>query len=112
MVASIVLKKSTKIGFLKIELNTRTGKLKMKAASYNMNSDEAKLFANKRRVVLPCMIVDDIATFYIPIEWDGDAMENYTQALMDELYLNKKKLEGCKTIEEIEKSFVLEVIIL
>jgi hypothetical protein len=53
-----------------------------------------------------------VAVFYVPVEWDGECIENYTQALMDELYLHNNKLSGYKTIEEIENSFVLEVILL
>lgn len=111
MVASIILKKLTKVQFVKIEINVKTGKMKMKVGKYNLNSDEITNF-NKHRVILPCRIDNDIASFYVPVEWDGDSIENYTQALMDELYLNKNKTDGYKTIEQIEQSFVLEIILL
>lgn len=113
MMSSIIVKQSTNIKFVKVEINTVTGKMVLRRAEYNLTPEEIQLeIGMKHRLELPCKIVDDVAVFYVPIEWDEECIENYTQALMDELYLTKNKLTGFKTMEEIEKSFVLEVILL
>jgi hypothetical protein len=44
--------------------------------------------------------------------WEDEAIENYTQALLDELYLYKHNLEGCKNLKQIEQSFGLEMLLL
>lgn len=113
MISSVIVKQLTSVKFVKVEINTVTGKMVLKRAEYNLTPEEIQLETGmKHRVVLPCRIVSDVAIFYVPIEWDEECIENYTQALMDELYLNKHTLNGYKTIEEIENSFVLEVVLL
>lgn len=113
MVSSVIVKQLTNIKFVKVEINIITGKLVMKRAEYNLTPEELrKEIGMKHRVILPCRIVDNIVVFYVPVEWDEECIENYTQALMDEIYLNKNALPGFKSFEEIEKSFVLEVILL
>lgn len=113
MISSIIVKKLTKIQLTKIEINIDTGKMMIKKAKYNMTSDDLVNQMNERhRVVLPCRIKDNGASFYVPVEWDVEALENYTQALLDEMYLYKKKLPGYKTIEQIESSFILEIVLL
>lgn len=113
MISSVIVKQLTNVKFVKVEINTVTGKMVLRRAEYNLTPEEIQIeLGMKHRVVFPCKIKDDVAVFYVPIEWDEECIENYTQALMDELYLNKNKLSGFKSIEEIEKSFVLEVVLL
>lgn len=113
MISSVIVKQLTSVKFVKVEINTVTGKMVLKRAEYNLTPEEIQLeIGLKHRLSLPCKIVDDVAVFYVPVEWDGECIENYTQALMDELYLHNKRLSGYKSIEEIENSFVLEVILL
>ena len=113
MISSVIIKQLTNIKFVKVEINTVTGKMVLRRAEYNLTPEEIHLeIGLKHRLELPCKIVDDVAVFYVPIEWDEECIENYTQALMDEIYLNKNKLNGFKTMEEIEKSFMLEVVML
>ena len=113
MITSIVVRKNTNISFTKIEIDLETGKMMMKVAKYNLGSEELQeQIENNHRVCLPCRIKDNIASFYVPTIWDGECIENYTQALMDELYLLQNKLNGHKTIEQIENTFMLEMILL
>lgn len=113
MVSSIVIKSTTNISFIKIEIDVKTGKMVMRRAIYNVSSEELlEEIKDNHRVLLPCKIVHPVATFYVPCEWDEEAIENYTQALVDELYLMDNNLPGCKNIEQIEKSFNLELVLL
>lgn len=113
MITSIVVRKNTEISFTKIEIDLRNGKMMMKVAKYNLDSDELQEQIEKtHRVCLPCRIKDSVASFYIPTIWDGECIENYTQALVDEMYLLNNNLNGHKTIEQIEAGFTLEMILL
>ena len=113
MISSVIVKQLTSVKFVKVEINTVTGKMVLRRAEYNLTPEEIQLeLGTKHRLELPCKIVDNVAVFYVPIEWDEECIENYTQALMDELYLYKNKLSGYKELCEIEKSFMLEVIML
>ena len=113
MISSVIVKQLTSVKFVKVEINTVTGKMVLKRAEYNVTPEDIQLeLGMKHRLILPCRIVDNVAIFYVPVEWDSECIENYTQALMDELYLHKNTLNVYKSIEEIENSFVLEVILL
>ena len=113
MISSVIVKQLTSVKFVKVEINTVTGKMVLRRAEYNLTPEEIQLeLGAKHRLELPCKIVDNVAVFYVPIEWDEECIENYTQALMDELYLYKNKLSGYKELCEIEKSFMLEVVML
>ena len=121
MISSIVVKTgTTKISFTKLELDLMTGKIIMRVANYDLNDEIKELVENKHRLYLPCKIKTDpdfdnvpvVATLYVPMFWDGEAIENYTQALLDELYLFKHVVPGYKTLQQIEQSFMLEMILL
>ena len=121
MISSVVVTKEMEaIHFTKIEIDIVSGKMKTHLASYEISDELREHVLNKHRVYLPCRITVDqdienmpyTATLYVPVFWEDEAIENYTQALMDELYLHKNTLNGYKSIEEIENSFVLEVILL
>ena len=113
MISSVIVKQITSVKFVKVEINTVTGKMILKRAEYNLTPEEIQLeIGLKHRLLLPCKIVDSVAVFYVPNEWDEECIENYTQALMDEIYLHNNKMSGCKSIEEIENSFLLEVVLL
>ena len=121
MISSIVLKKdSTDINFTRVEVDLLSGKMVIHDANYEIKRDMLNHIENKHRVYLPCKIKTDqdfnnvplVATMCVPIFWDGDAIENYTQALLDEIYLFKHQLPGHKTLQQIEQSFMLEMIVL
>ena len=113
MVSSLVVKRMNEVVFTKIEIELNTGKMVTKTAKYNLDSEQLMEHVNNNhRVILPCRIIDGIATFYVPTAWDDDAIENYTQALLDEMYLLTHELNGYKSIQEIEIGFRLEMILL
>jgi hypothetical protein len=113
VISSIVIKKDTSsISFTKLEIELETGKMIMLTAEYEFNEDMKEHVEKKHRLFLPCSINETHAVFYVPDFWDGESIENYTQALLDELYLLRNNMEGCKTKEMIEKSFMLEIILL
>lgn len=121
MISSVVVTKETvAIHFTKIEIDIVTGKMKTHLANYEINGELRNHVLNKHRVYLPCRInVDqDIeyipygATLYVPVFWEDEAIENYTQALLDELYLYNNNLPGRKNLQQIEQSFGLEMLLL
>ena len=121
MISSIVLKKdSTDIEFTKIDVDLLSGKMAIYSASYELKGEMFSHIENKHRVYLPCKIKTDqdfnnaplVATMCVPIFWDGDAIENYTQALLDDIYLFKHQIPGLKTLQQIEQSIMLEMIVL
>lgn len=121
MISSIVLKKdSTDIEFTKIDVDLLSGKMAIYSASYELKDEMLRHIENKHHVYLPCKIRTDqdfdhlplAATVCVPIFWDGEAIENYTQALLDEIFLFKQQLPGHKTLQQIEQSFMLEMIVL
>ena len=121
MISSIVVKKAvTNICFTKLEIDLVTGKMLMRIASYSLEDELLEHIGNNHRVYLPCTISTDpdsedepiFATMYIPVFWDGEAMENYTQALVDEIYLYKHQIPGFKNLKQIEQSFMLEMVVL
>ena len=121
MISSIVVRKDTlSINFMKIEVDIVSGKLSTKLANYEVNDDLREHVMNKHRVYLPCKIVVDqditnvpySAVLYVPAFWEGETIENYTQALLDELHLYRYNIPGCKTIKQIEQSFSLEMLLL
>ena len=113
MISSIVVKKDImSVSFTKLEIELHTGKMLMLTAEYEFDDDMKEHVEKKHRLYLPCKINDDNAIFYVPDFWDAEAIENYTQALLDELFLLKNKIEGYKDLEQIEKSFMLEIILL
>lgn len=113
MISSVVVKKDTMIvSFTKLEIELDTGKMLMLTAEYEFDEEMKKHVERKHRLFLPCSIDEISAVFYVPDFWDAEAIENYTQALLDELYLLKNNVEGFKTKEQIEESFMLEIILL
>jgi hypothetical protein len=113
VISSIVIKSDTKdINFIKVIIGLTNGSMDMKIATYEITEELKEHIENKHRVCLPCKVIDGIATMYVPFFWDDESIENYTQALLDELYLNKKGMNGHKSIEQIEESFKLEIILL
>lgn len=119
MISSLVMKdKNLNIEFIKVEVDLSTGKMRMFISEYEINGPEKEHVLNKHRVYLPCKINIDpsaplVATLCVPIFWDDEAIENYVQAMMDELFLYNKRISGCKhSITDIEKSFMLEMILL
>ena len=114
MVSSVIIRKDTKsIGFLKIEVNPVDGSMVMYNANYELNEELMGHVNKKHRVKLPCNIHENnVITLYVPNFWDEQVIENYVQAVVDEYYMLNHQLEGCKTKEQIEASFVLEVILL
>ncbi len=121
MISSVVVTKEMKdIHFTKIEIDIVTGKMTTHLASYEISDDLREHVLNKHRVYLPCRITVDQdiqyipynATIYVPVFWEDEAIENYTQALLDELYLYNNKLPGCKNLKQIEQSFGLEMLLL
>lgn len=118
MISSVVIKSNTiSISFIKIEVDLTTGKMKTHMANYELNDELRKHVLDKHRVYLPCKIEKDSdepygAVLYVPDFWDVESIENYTQALMDELFLIKHNIEGCKNLKQIEQTFMLEVIVL
>ena len=113
MISSLVVKRMNEVVFTKIEIELGTGKMVTRTAKYNLDSDQLmEQVNNNHRVVLPCRIVDGVASFYVPASWDDEAIENYTQAMLDEMYLLTNKLNGYKSIQEIEIGFRLEMILL
>ena len=121
MISSIVLRKdSTDVNFTRIEVDLLSGKMILHEANYELRGEALEHVKNKHRIYLPCKIKTEpefnqvplIATICVPMFWDMDVIENYTQALLDELYLFKHNIPGCKTLKEIEDSFMLEVILL
>ena len=121
MMSSIILKKdSTDIVFTKIEVNILSGKTTVNDVEYELRGEILNHVENKHRIFLPCKIKTDkdfemvafTATLYVPVSWHAEIIENYTQALLDELYLYKHGITGCKSIKQIEQSFMLEIIVL
>lgn len=114
MVASVIIKKDTNsIGFYKIELNPYNGEMVIYNANYDLNEELMGHVDKKHRVKLPCTIHEnEVLTLYVPNFWDDRVIENYVQAVVDEYYMMKNNINGCKTKEQIEASFVLEVILL
>lgn len=113
MMSSVILKKITNVSFVKVEINVKTCKLVLQEAFYNLTPEELmEELQGRHRVILPCKIIDDVASFYVPMTWDDDSIANYTQALLDELYLIDHEMQDCKTIEQIEQSFAMEIVLL
>lgn len=122
MVSSVVVKKEmTHVSFIKIEIDFLSGgKMTTKIANYELSGELKEHIMNKPRVYLPCKIHTDqdmtnipySATLYVPYFWDSEMIANYAQALMDEIYIYKHQLKGCKNLRQIEQSFMLEVVIL
>ena len=121
MISSIVVRKDIlSIEFMKIEVDIITGKLTTKLATYEINDDLREHVMKKHRVYLPCKITLDQeiiniphhAVMYVPTFWEDGSIENYTQALLDELHLYKYNIPGCKNIKQIEQSFSLELLLL
>lgn len=112
MITSILMKTNPSINFTKVELDLQSGKMLMKVAKYDLTSEELLIQVEKtHRVCLPCRITDEAASFYVPLAWDSECIENYTQALLDELYLLNNNIEGHKTVKQIEASFMLEMVL-
>lgn len=122
MISSVVLTKETSsIDFIKIELDVLTGKTTTHIANYKLDGDVKEHVMNKHRIYLPCKIKTDEdfntipykVTLYVPDFWDVEAIGNYTQAILDELYLYNQNLPGCrKSLKEIEDVFMFELIVL
>ena len=113
MISSVVLKKLNDVSFIKVEVNVKTCKLVLQEAYYQLSAEELQKELNGgHRVILPCKIIDDVATFYVPITWDDDSITNYIQALLDGLYLLDHELKDHKSLEQIECSFSLELVLL
>lgn len=121
MISSIVVRKETlSINFTKIEVDIVSGKISTKLAMYEVNDDLREHVINKHRVYLPCKIelepdianIPYSAVLYVPVFWEVESIENYTQALLDELHLYRYNIPGCKTIKQIEQSFSLEMLLL
>ena len=121
MISSVVVTKDMNmIHFTKIEIDIVTGKMKTHLANFEITEELREHVINKHRVYLPCKIITDQdieyvpynATLYVPVFWEDEAIENYTQALLDELYLFKHNLPGCKNLKQIEQSFGLEMLLL
>ena len=121
MISSIVVRKDIlSIEFMKIEVDITTGKLTTKLATYEVTDDLREHVMKKHRVYLPCKITLDQevsniphhAVMYVPTFWEDNSIENYTQALLDELHLYKYNIPGCKNIKQIEQSFSLELLLL
>ena len=119
MISSVIVKNDvTSIKFTKITIDLISGKMKTQEANYTVNDELREHVLNKHRVYLPCKINIDpsaplVATLCVPIFWDDEAIENYVQAMMDELFLYNNHVPGCKlSITDIEKSFMLEMILL
>ena len=121
MISSVVVtKEMISIHFTKIEIDIVTGKMKTHLATYEINEELREHVLKKHRVYLPCKIIVDQdieyvpykATLYVPVFWEDEAIENYIQALLDELYLYNNNLEGCKNLKQIEQSFGLEMLLL
>jgi hypothetical protein len=121
MISSIVVRKETNaIQFTKIEIDLVTGKVSTKEANYEINDELREHVLKKHRVYLPCKIIMDQdianipygATLYVPSFWEDEAIENYTQALLDELHLFNYHIPGYKTIKQIEQTFGLEMLLL
>lgn len=113
MISSIVVRSNTKdINFIKVIIGLNNGSMDMKIATYEMTDELKDHINNKHRVCLPCKIDECMATMYVPFFWEDESIENYTQALLDEIYMNKHELNGHKSIEQIEESFKLEIILL
>lgn len=121
MISSIVVRRDTvAIHFIKIDIDIVTGKLSTKMASYEINDELREHITNKHRVYLPCKIIIDqevsnepySASFYVPVFWEDESIENYAQALLDEIHLFKYNIPGYKTVKQIEQSFGLEMLLL
>lgn len=121
MISSVVVKKDISyISFIKIEIELATGKMNTKIANYELTDELKEHVSNKHRVYLPCKINTDqdisyvpySATLYVPYFWETEMIENYAQALIDEIYLYNNGLVGNKSLKQIEQSFMLEVILL
>ena len=121
MISSVVLtKEMNTIHFTKIEIDIVSGKMTTHLANYEISDELREHVLNKHRVYLPCRITVDqdipslpyIATLFVPVFWEDEAIENYTQALLDELYLYNNNLPGRKTLKQIEQSFGLEMLLL
>ena len=121
MISSVIVKNDvTLIKFTKITIDLISGKMKTQEANYTVNDELREHVLNKHRVYLPCKIEVDtdvsevpyVATLYVPVFWDSEAISNYTQALMDELFLYRHNIEGFKQLKHIEQNFMLEVIVL
>lgn len=121
MISSVVVKKDINyISFIKIEIELSSGKMNTKIANYELTNELKEHALNKHRVYLPCKINTDqdisyvpySATLYVPYFWETEMIENYAQALIDEIYLYTNGVEGSKTIKQIEQSFMLEVVLL
>lgn len=118
MMSSMVLKKdSTAVLFTKIEVDIISGKTTLYDIEYELKGDVRNHVENKHRIFLPCNITTDdelelSATLYVPTSWNGETIETYIQALLDELYLLKHGITGYKTRSQIEQSFMLEIIVI
>ena len=121
MISSVVVTKDMNvIYFTKIEIDIVTGKMKTHLANFEITEDLREHVLNKHRVYLPCKItVDQDITYipygvvlYVPVFWEDESIENYTQAILDELYLYNNNLPGHKTLAQIEQSFGLELLLL
>ena len=121
MISSVVVKKEMQyISFIKIEMDLLTNNMNTKIANYELTDELKDHVLNKHRVYLPCKITTDpdidympyMATLYVPYFWDTEMIENYAQALMDEIYLLKNGIKGYKQLKQIEQCFMLEVILL
>lgn len=121
MISSMILKKdSSEIVFNKIELDVVSKQIKIQEVKYELKGEMLKHVENKHRIFLPCKIKTDedlelralSATLYVPITWNDESIENYIQALSDELFLYQHNITGCKYIKKIENDFMLEIIVL
>lgn len=113
MITSVVVKSNMlDVSFIKVVVGLKTGEMSMKIATYEITDDLKQHIEESHRVCLPCKISEDIANLYVPLFWEDDSIENYIQALMDEMYLVNHEIGGHKTIEQIEESFKLEIILL
>lgn len=121
MISSVIVKKEMQyISFIRIEMDLISGNMNTKIANYELTDKLKEHISDKHRVYLPCTIcvdqdisyVPQFATMYVPYFWESEMIENYTQALVDEIYLFKNNINGCKNIKQIEQCFSLEVILL
>ena len=121
MISSMILKKeSSEIAFNKIELDVITKQITISEVRYELKGEMLNHVENKHRIFLPCKIKTDrdmeyvplSATLYAPITWNNESIENYIQALSDELFLYQHNITGCKYIKQIENAFMLEIIVL
>lgn len=112
MIISYTLSEKEVIPFIRVEILMKEGKTKYYNSQLQLDEESLKIVNETHRIYLPCKIIEDeMCILNVPEFWNCESIENYIQAFLDEIMLQKKGFENSKTEEELIRQFSLEILV-